>query len=80
MIARRSRKAAASSAKILHRKSLKRCALSRKRPFMGDSSVKKILVVDDDVGLMRVMREALIRSCVAKWIRLPTRNMGSSWR
>jgi len=41
----------------LHQKSLKRCALSSKRPFMG--SVKKILVVDDDVGLMRVIREAL---------------------
>ena len=44
---------------FVHRKSLKRCVLSRKRPFMGDSSVKKILIVDDDVGLMRVMREAL---------------------
>lgn len=43
----------------LHRKSLKRCVLSRKRPFMGDRSVKKILIVDDDVGLIRVMREAL---------------------
>ena len=44
---------------FLHRKSLKRDALSRKRPFMGSSSVKKILIVDDDVGLMRVIREAL---------------------
>ena len=26
---------------------------------MGDSPVKKILVVDDDVGLLRVIREAL---------------------
>jgi DNA-binding response OmpR family regulator len=43
----------------LHRKSLKRGALSRKRPFMGGGSVKKILIVDDDVGLMRVIREAL---------------------
>ena len=38
---------------------MKRRVLSRKRPFMGESSVKKILVVDDDVGLMRVVREAL---------------------
>jgi CheY-like chemotaxis protein len=44
---------------FLHRKSLKRGALSRKRPFMGSSSAKKILIVDDDVGLMRVIREAL---------------------
>ena len=44
---------------FFHRKSLKRCALSRKRPFMAAASVKKILIVDDDVGLMRVMREAL---------------------
>jgi DNA-binding response OmpR family regulator len=43
----------------LHQKSLKRRALSRKRPFMGEKAVKRILVVDDDVGLMRVMREAL---------------------
>jgi DNA-binding response OmpR family regulator len=43
----------------LHRKSLKRYALSRKRPFMGSGSVKKILVVDDDVGLTRLIREAL---------------------
>jgi DNA-binding response OmpR family regulator len=43
----------------LHRKSLKPCGLSRKRPFMGSGSVKKILVVDDDVGLVRVIREAL---------------------
>lgn len=39
---------------------MKRWALSRKRPFMGNSSVKRILVVDDDVGLSRVMREALM--------------------
>jgi CheY-like chemotaxis protein len=38
---------------------LKRWALLRKRPFMGSGSAKRILVVDDDVGLMRVMREAL---------------------
>ena len=38
---------------------MKRPALSRKRPFMGSGSPKKILIVDDDVGLMRVMREAL---------------------
>jgi DNA-binding response OmpR family regulator len=44
---------------FLHRKSLKRGGLSRKRPFMGSGSVKKILIVDDDVGLMRVIREAL---------------------
>ena len=44
---------------FFHRKSLKRSALSRKRPFMGSGSAKKILIVDDDVGLMRVMREAL---------------------
>jgi DNA-binding response OmpR family regulator len=45
--------------RFLHRKSLKRDVLSRKRPFMGSVSAKKILVVDDDVGLMRVIREAL---------------------
>ena len=39
---------------------MKRWTLSRKRPFMGGGSVKKILVVDDDVGLVRVMREALM--------------------
>jgi CheY-like chemotaxis protein len=44
---------------FFHRKSLKRQALSRKRPFMGSGSLKKILIVDDDVGLMRVIREAL---------------------
>ena len=44
---------------FLHRKSLKRHGLSRKRPFVGDAPAKKILVVDDDVGLMRVTREAL---------------------
>jgi CheY-like chemotaxis protein len=38
---------------------LKRWALSRKRPFMGSGSGKRILVVDDDVGLLRVIREAL---------------------
>lgn len=38
---------------------MKRWALSRKRPFMGSGSAKRILVVDDDVGLTRVMREAL---------------------
>jgi DNA-binding response OmpR family regulator len=44
---------------FFHRKSLKRPGLSRKRPFMGVGSAKKILIVDDDVGLMRVIREAL---------------------
>ena len=43
----------------LHRKSLKRQALLRKRPFMENARVRKILVVDDDVGLLRVIREAL---------------------
>ena len=43
----------------LHRKSLKHGVLSRKRPFMGNRPVKKILVVDDDVALLRVIREAL---------------------
>ena len=43
----------------LHRNSLKRCTLSRKRPFMNSGSIKRILVVEDDVGLMRVIREAL---------------------
>ena len=38
---------------------MKRCALSRKRPFMGSGSIRKILVVDDDVGLIRAIREAL---------------------
>lgn len=38
---------------------MKRYALLRKRPFMGSGSVKKILVVDDDVGLTRLIREAL---------------------
>ena len=41
-----------------HRKSLKRAALWRKRPVVM-SEPKKILIVDDDVALMRVMREAL---------------------
>jgi CheY-like chemotaxis protein len=44
---------------FFHRKSLKRGLLSRKRRFMGSGSLKKILIVDDEVGLMRVMREAL---------------------
>ena len=44
---------------FFHRKSLKRSVLWRKRPFMDGGAVKKILIVDDDVGLMRVMREAL---------------------
>jgi DNA-binding response OmpR family regulator len=43
----------------LHWKSLKRGPLLRKRPFMGEGSLKRILVVDDDVGLMRLVREAL---------------------
>jgi DNA-binding response OmpR family regulator len=38
---------------------LKREALSRKRPLVPAVVVKRILVVDDDVGLMRVTREAL---------------------
>ena len=42
-----------------HRKSLKRTMLSRKRPRMAEGRLKKILIVDDDVGLMRVTREAL---------------------
>lgn len=39
---------------------MKQCALWRKRPFMVSSSAKKILIVDDDVGLTRVIREALM--------------------
>src|SRR5947207_6862749 len=42
----------------IHRKSLKRGALWRKRPVAMSES-KRILIVDDDVALMRVMREAL---------------------
>jgi DNA-binding response OmpR family regulator len=38
---------------------LKRAALSRKRPLVPDDDAKRILMVDDDVGLMRVTREAL---------------------
>jgi DNA-binding response OmpR family regulator len=38
---------------------LKRAALSRKRPPVPEAKIKQILVVDDDVGLMRVTREAL---------------------
>lgn len=38
---------------------MKRRTLSRKRAFMGGGVVKRILVVDDDVGLLRVIREAL---------------------
>jgi DNA-binding response OmpR family regulator len=34
-------------------------ALSRKRPLVADEENKRILIVDDDVGLMRVTREAL---------------------
>ena len=33
--------------------------LSRKRPFVPSGEPRKILIVDDDVGLMRVTREAL---------------------
>jgi CheY-like chemotaxis protein len=38
---------------------LKRASLSRKRPPVPDPDLKRILVVDDDVGLIRVTREAL---------------------
>jgi DNA-binding response OmpR family regulator len=38
---------------------LKREAVSRKRPVVVVTLAKKILIVDDDVGLMRVTREAL---------------------
>jgi DNA-binding response OmpR family regulator len=38
---------------------LKRAAVSRKRPLVADDDNKRILIVDDDVGLMRVTREAL---------------------
>jgi DNA-binding response OmpR family regulator len=38
---------------------LKRVAVSRKRPVVTVTLAKKILIVDDDVGLMRVTREAL---------------------
>lgn len=31
----------------------------RKRPLVSDTAPKRILIVDDDVGLMRVTREAL---------------------
>jgi len=33
--------------------------LSRKRRFVAKNEVRRILIVDDDVGLMRVTREAL---------------------
>ena len=42
-----------------HRKSLKRGMLLRKRPLVAELKAKRILIVDDDVGLMRVTREAL---------------------
>jgi DNA-binding response OmpR family regulator len=38
---------------------LKRGTISRKRPFVPDEENKRILIVDDDAGLMRVTREAL---------------------
>jgi DNA-binding response OmpR family regulator len=38
---------------------LKRETLSRKRPLVSEPDLKRILIVDDDVGLMRVTREAL---------------------
>ena len=38
---------------------MKRGALLRKRPLVSDAAPKRILIVDDDVGLMRVTREAL---------------------
>ncbi len=38
---------------------MKRGTLSRKRPLVPEATLKKILIVDDDVGLMRVIREAL---------------------
>jgi two-component system, OmpR family, copper resistance phosphate regulon response regulator CusR len=39
---------------------LKRSAVWRKRPIMESATPKKILIVDDDVALMRVVREALM--------------------
>jgi DNA-binding response OmpR family regulator len=42
---------------------LKRLCLSRKRAAMGDSNPKRILLVDDDVALLRILREALT-SCL----------------
>lgn len=44
---------------FFHRENLKRAAGWRKRPFVTSDPVKRILIVDDDVALMRVMREAL---------------------
>ena len=38
---------------------MKRGALLRKRPVVAPREPKRILIVDDDVGLMRVTREAL---------------------
>jgi DNA-binding response OmpR family regulator len=38
---------------------LKRCALLRKRPVVNSVPAKRILIVEDDVSLMRVTREAL---------------------
>ena len=38
---------------------MKRATLSRKRPLVAEVAPKRILIVDDDVGLMRVTREAL---------------------
>jgi response regulator RpfG family c-di-GMP phosphodiesterase len=38
---------------------LKHWSVSRKRAAMGDGEPKRILVVDDEVALLRIMREAL---------------------
>ncbi|MEP6686191.1 MAG: response regulator [Verrucomicrobiota bacterium] len=38
---------------------MKQCALLRKRPLVSNGKAKRILIVDDDVSLMRVTREAL---------------------
>jgi DNA-binding response OmpR family regulator len=44
---------------FVHGKSLKRDVLLRKRPLVALREPKRILIVDDDVALMRVTREAL---------------------
>ena len=39
---------------------MKHCVVSRKRPVVSNGAVKRFLIVDDDVALARIMREALM--------------------